>query len=71
MLKISNLATQKELGSAEMEKIIGGWFFGWGGVIGNPRRQPSPEGPTSTYISGGRRVRDYRNPPTHQWPDVD
>jgi hypothetical protein len=71
MLSITNLNTSKTLEADEMTKIKGGWFFGWGGVIGNKRRRRSYREPTrTTYYSDGRRVRDYRdNGPV--WPIVE
>lgn len=60
------------MGSEDMAKVRGGWWiFGWGGEIGNVRRQPDDVVPgRETHYPDGRRVRDYRDDGP-QWPTVD
>ena len=71
MLRLGDLKAPKVLTSEDMAKITGGWWiFGWGGVIGNPRRQPDQRDHKVRY-NDGVRTRDYRDGPAPEWPTVD
>lgn len=63
MLTFPDLSKCEDLEAEEMARVSGGWWiFGWGGEIGDKRRQPDDIDPWSdTRYSDGRRSRDYRN----------